>query len=387
MTHLAESNVVNEVVQVLAERGFDGLAEVLEVVLNEAMKIERSHALGARPYERTPERRGQANGFKDKTVLSRLGQLELKVPQTRDSSFYPSALQRGERSERALKVALAEMYVQGVSTRKVKAIVEELCGSEVSSTQVSRCAAELDEVLSKWRDRPLGAYPFVILDARYEKVRHGGCVVDCAVLVAVGVGLDGKRSILGVSVKLSEAEVHWREFLGSLVARGLHGVELIVSDGHAGLKEARQACLPSVPWQRCQFHLLQNAMQYVPHVSQRAEVAADLRAVFHAPSREEAQRLIRLTVEKYEPTAPRLAEWIERNAPEGLTVFAWPAALRRRLRTTNLLERLNREIKRRTRVATLFPNEPSLLRLVSAILMETSEDWETGKIYLKPETV
>lgn len=387
MTHQPQSTVVDEVVQLLAGRGFDGLAEVLEVVLNEAMKIERSHALGARPYERTPERRGQANGFKDKTVLSRLGKLELKVPQTRDSSFYPSALQRGERSERALKVALAEMYVQGVSTRKVKAIVEELCGSEVSSTQVSRCAAELDEVLAKWRDRPLGACPFVILDARYEKVRHGGCVVDCAVLVAVGVGLDGKRSILGVSVKLSEAEVHWRDFLGSLVARGLHGVELIVSDGHAGLKEARQACLPSVPWQRCQFHLLQNAMQYVPHVSQRSEVAADLRAVFHAPNREEAQRLIRLTVEKYEPTAPRLAEWIERNAPEGLTVFAWPAALRRRLRTTNLLERLNKEIKRRTRVATLFPNEASLLRLVSAILMETSEDWETGKIYLNVETV
>ena len=387
MTHQSQSSVVNEVVQVLAERGFDGLAEVLEVVLNEAMKIERSHALGARPYERTPQRRGQANGFKDKTVLSRLGKLALKVPQTRDSSFYPSALQRGERSERALKVALAEMYVQGVSTRKVKAIVEELCGSEVSSTQVSRCAAELDEVLAKWRDRPLGAYPFVILDARYEKVRHGGCVVDCAVLVAVGVGLDGKRSILGVSVKLSEAEVHWREFLGSLVVRGLHGVELIVSDGHAGLKEARQACFPSVPWQRCQFHLVQNAMQYVPHVSQRSEVAADLRAVFHAPSREEAQRLVGLAVSKYERSAPRLAEWIERHAPEGLTVFAWPAALRRRLRTTNLLERLNKEIKRRTRVATLFPNEASLLRLVSAILMETSEDWETGKIYLTVETV
>jgi transposase-like protein len=284
-------------------------------------------------------------------------------------------------------VALAEMYVQGVSTRKVKSIVEELCGSGVSSTQVSRCAAELDDVLTKWRDRPLGAYPFLILDARYEKVRHGGSVVDCAVLVAVGIGLDGKRSILGVSVKLSEAEVHWREFLGSLTARGLHGVELIVSDGHAGLKEARQACFPSVPWQRCQFHLLQNAMQYVPHVAQRAEVAADLRAVFHAPSREEAERLIRLAVEKYERSAPRLAEWIEHNAPEGLTVLSWPVALRRRLRTTNLLERLNKEIKRRTRVATLFPNEASLLRLVTAILMETSEEWETGKIYLNRETV
>ena len=389
MTRPLQSTAIDEVVQLLAEHGFDGLADAVTVVLNEAMKIERTRALGAQPYERTPARRGQANGFKPKTVLSRLGKLELKVPQTRDSSFYPSALERGERSERALKVALAEMYVQGVSTRKVKAIVEELCGSEVSSTQVSRCAAELDEELTKWRNRPLGAFPFVILDARYEKVRHGGCVVDCAVLVAVGIGPDGKREILGVSVKLSEAEVHWREFLGSLIARGLHGVELIVSDAHAGLKEARLACLPSVPWQRCQFHLQQNALQYVPHVSQRTEVAADLRAVFNAPSRAEADRLVALAVNKYETTAPRLAEWIERNVPEGLTVFAWPAAIRRKLRTTNLLERLNRELKRRTRVATLFPNEDSLLRLVAALLMETSEEWQTGKVYLSPhhETV
>jgi len=386
MTREVPSTVIDDIVQILAEQGFDGLAEAVTVVLNEAMKIERTHALGAQPYQRTPARRGQANGFKPKTVLSRLGKLELAVPQVRDSSFYPSALERGERSERALKVALAEMYVQGVSTRKVKAIVEELCGSEVSSTQVSRCAATLDEELTKWRERPLGAFPFMILDARYEKVRHGGCVVDCVVLVAVGIDPEGKREILGVSVKLSEAEVHWREFLGSLLARGLHGVELIVSDAHAGLKEARQACLPSVPWQRCQFHLQQNAMQYVPHVSQRAEVAADLRAVFNASNRAEADRLVTLAVEKYETSAPRLAEWIERNVPEGLTVFAWPAAIRRRLRTTNLLERLNRELKRRTRVATLFPNEASLLRLVSALLMETSEEWQTGNVYLSPET-
>ncbi len=382
MTRPVESTVVDDVVQLLAEHGFDGLAQVLQMVLNEAMKLERTHALGAAPYERTPERRGLANGFKPKTVLSRLGKLELAVPQVRDSSFYPSALDRGERSERALTCALAEMYVQGVSTRKVKAIVEELCGCEVSSTQVSRCAAKLDEELTKWRERPLGAFSFVILDARYEKVRHGGCVVDCAVLVAVGIGADGKRSILGVSVKLSEAEVHWRQFLGALIARGLHGVELITSDAHAGLKEARQACFPSVPWQRCQFHLQQNAVQYVPHVSQRAEVAADLRAVFNAPSRSEADRLVGLALQKYETSAPRLAEWIERNVPEGLAVFAWPAVIRRRLRTTNLLERLNRELKRRTRVASLFPNEDSLLRLVSALLMETSEEWQTGKVYL-----
>jgi len=387
MTHHNQSTLVQEVIQVLAEQGLDGLAQVFEIVLNEAMKAERSQVLNANPYERSPERVGHANGFKPKSVLSRLGKLQLQIPQTRGVEFYPSALERGERSERALKLALAEMYVQGVSTRKVKAVLEQLCGSEVSSTQVSRCAAQLDEEVAAWRSRPLGKIKYVLLDARYEKVRHGGAVVDCAVLIAIGIDEQGQRTILGVSVKLSEAEVHWREFLSSLIDRGLHGVELIVSDDHAGLKQARKACFPGVPWQRCQFHLQQNAMHYVPQVSQRTEVASDLRAVFNAPNREEANRLLGLTVKKYQATAPALSQWMETNVPESLTVFQLPAAHRRRLRTTNVLERLNQELKRRTRVATLFPNEASLLRLVTALLMETSEDWETGKRYLNPEAV
>lgn len=386
MTHPSQSNVLAEVVQVLSEQGFDGLAQAVEVLLNEAMKVERSHVLQAQPYQRTAERRGHANGFKPKTVLSRLGRLQLQVPQTRDVEFYPSALERGARSERALKLALAEMYVQGVSTRKVKAIVEELCGSEVSSTQVSRCAAQLDETLKAWRQRPLGPIQYLILDARYEKVRHGGCVVDCAVLIAIGIDAAGRRSILGGSVSLSEAEPHWRSFLNSLIERGLHGVQMIISDDHQGLAAARHACWPSIPWQRCQFHLMQNAMHYVPHVGQRTEVVADLRAVFNAPNRVEAERLLANTIGKYQPTAPALARWMEQAIPQGLTVFHVPPAQRRRLRTTNLLERLNKEIKRRTRVATLFPNEASLLRLVTALLMETSDDWESGRIYLTPET-
>jgi transposase-like protein len=310
----------------------------------------------------------------------------LQVPQTRGVEFYPSALERGERSERALKLALAEMYVQGVSTRKVAEITRELCGCEVSSMQVSRAAELLDAELEIWRNRPLGATPYLILDARYEKVRHGGSVVDCAVLIAIGVTPDGRRSILGVSVSLSEAEVHWRAFLKSLIDRGLHGVRLITSDDHAGLGQARRACLPSVPWQRCQFHLMQNALHYVPKLPMRREVARDLRGVWDAPDRSEAERQLAALVEKYQTTAPQLAAWLEANVPEGLTVFALPAEHRRRLRTSNPLERLNEEIKRRTRVATLFPNEDSLLRLVTAILQETSEDWETGKIYLNLET-
>jgi putative transposase len=386
MTHQDQSNAFGDLVQMLAEEGFDGMAQAIQTLMNEAMKLQRTEALGAGPYERSAERRGYANGFKPKAVNSRLGRLELKVPQTRDVEFYPSVLERGERSERALKLAVAEMYVQGVSTRKVAEITQELCGLDVSSSQVSRAAKLLDEELEAWRTRPLGRVPYLILDARYEKVRHGGSVRDCAVLVAIGITPDGKRSVLGVSVSLSEAEVHWRDFLASLIERGLFGVELITSDAHEGLAAARKACFNGVPWQRCQFHLQQNAMHYVPKVAMRGEVADDLRAVFNAPDRTEAERQLGLAVTKYRQRAPKLVEWMEQNVSEGLTVFTLPAAHRRKLRTTNMLERLNKEIKRRTRVATLFPNEASLLRLASAVLAETSEEWETGKTYLKLET-
>ena len=222
----------------------------------------------------------------------------------------------------------------------------------------------------------------MILDARYEKVRHGGSVRDCAVLVAIGILENGQRSVLGVSVSLSEAEVHWRAFLKGLIDRGLHGIHMIVPDDHSGLKQARKACFPGIAWQRCQFHLMQNAMHYVPKVAMRPEVTQDLRSVFNAPDRHEAERLLAQLVKKYESSAPDLSAWMEANLPEGLTVFELPSSHWRRLRTTNMLERLNQEIKRRTRVATLFPNEASLLRLVSAVLSETSEDWETGKTYL-----
>jgi len=272
-----------------------------------------------------------------------------------------------------------------VSTRKVTEVMQKLCGLDVSSTQVSRANQLLDEELNAWRQRPIGEIPYLVLDARYEKVRHGGCVVSCAVLIAVGITPEGHRSLLGVSVSLNEAEVHWREFLGSLQERGLHGVKLIVCDDHTGLKAARQARFAGVPWQRCQFHLQQNAGHYVPRIEMRSDVAADLRAIFDAPDRAEADRRLEMTIRKYEKSAPKLATWLSGNVPEGLTVFALPAAHRRRLRTSNLLERLNKEIKRRTRVATLFPNEAALLRLVSAVLMEISEEWETEKIYLRME--
>lgn len=385
MAHQTDCNVVDTVVQLLSESGLSQMAEAMRIMLNEAMRIERSRAIEAEPYQRTERRRGYANGFKPKTVNTRLGAITFDVPQTRDVEYYPSALEKGIRSERALKLAIAEMYVQGVSTRKVTEVMQQLCGLDVSSAQVSRATQLLDEELAAWRQRPIGEIPYLVLDARYEKIRHGGSVVSCAVLIAVGITPEGRRSLLGVSVSLSEAEVHWRDFIASLQDRGMHGVKLMVSDNHAGLKAAREARLPGVPWQRCQFHLQQNACHYVPRIEMRPRVASDVRAILNAPDRTEADRLLQLTVKKYEKTAPKLAAWMSENVPESLTVFAFPEPHRRRLRTSNMLERTNKEIKRRTRVATLFPNEASLLRLVSAVLMEISEEWETEKLYLRME--
>lgn len=386
MAHQPDSTVVEAVVQLLCENGLESMAEAVRILLNEAMKAERCQALGASAYERSDKRRGYANGFKPKTINTRLGSMTVQIPQVRgEVDFYPSALERGVRSERALKLAIAEMYVHGVSTRKVTQVMEELCGLEVSSSQVSRASQLLDEELTTWRNRPLGRFPYVFFDARYEKVRHGGAVVSCAVLIAVGIGEDGKRCILGVSVSLSEAEVHWRSFMEGLQSRGLHGVVLVISDDHAGLRAAREARFPGVPWQRCQFHLQRNAAHHAPRVSMRGEVSTDLRTIFDSQDRPEADRRLRLIVDKYQKRAPQLSAWLEANVPEALTVLAFPAMHRKRLRTSNLLERINKELRRRTRVATLFPNEAALLRLVGAVLAEISDEWETEKVYLRME--
>jgi len=383
MAHRQHGNACSDAMELLIENGFDEMAEVLRILMNEAMKIEREDTLEARAYQRTPDRKGYANGFKPKTVDTRMGRMIVDVPQVRgDVEFYPSALEKGCRSERALKVAIAEMYVKGISTRRVTGVLEKMCGLKISSTQVSRASEILDEELDKWRNRELGEYPYLILDAHYEKVRINGSVQSCAVFTAIGINTDGKREILGVSVSLSEAEVHWREFLKSLLDRGLHGVRLITSDAHSGLKAARQSLFNGVRWQRCQFHLQQNAQAYVPKKTMQKQVHNDIADIFAAPNGELARSRLKYYVQKYAESAPQLSEWMEENIPEGLTIFELPAKHRKRMRTSNSLERLHEEINRRTRVARLFPNEASLLRLVSAIEMEISEDWIAGKRYL-----
>jgi transposase-like protein len=383
MTDHADSTLSVDLLETIAENGLDYLPEALRLLLNAAMLLERQKYLGVQqPYERTDTRRDQANGFKDKTLTTRLGALTVAVPQVRRGEFYPSSLEKGLRSERALKLALAEMYVQGVATRRVAQITEQLCGVQVSASQVSQAAAQLDAVLDAWRNRTLGEFRYVYLDARYENVRIDGHIRDVALLIALGVDPAGKRHLLGVSVSLSEAEVHWRQFLQSLVSRGLRGVRLLISDDHAGLKAARKAVFGGVPWQRCQFHLQQNAQALVHRQEQKAPLAAALRAVFNAVNVYEAETLLSKLATECRKNNPKLTAWLEENIPEGLTVFSFPEAHRRLLRTTNGLERVNQEVRRRTRVCRHFPNEASCLRLVSAVLMEISDEWETGKAYL-----
>jgi len=385
-----QTTASNDLINLLLSDGLgEGLPKIAEILMNAAMLLERATQIGAAPYERVEQRNGHANGFKPRTFHTSMGSLELDVPQIRgsDAPFNTSLLEKGSRSDRALKAAISSMYIQGVSTRRVTKVMGELCGFDVSSTQVSKLTATLDAEFKRWRERPLPDISRLFVDATYYKVRIDGNVRDCATLIAIGIRRDnGKRIILGVSCALSEAEVHWRNFLTSLKERGIGIPESVTSDAHEGLRAALRATFNSSPWQRCQFHLQQNAQAYVPTRDLKQKVAEDIRRIFNAEDRAHADAKLAQFVEAYETTAPALATWAESNIPEGLTVFSFPEASRRRLRTSNMCETLNSQIKRRTRVVGLFPNESSLLRLVTGVLVEISEEWETGKIYLQPVT-
>jgi putative transposase len=371
--------LVIEALNDLMQYGIVDLRASIEKLFNALMVIERECVLHAGPYERSEFRQGYANGFKNKTLHTRCGELHLQVPQTRDIPFYPSCLEKGERTERALKVTLAEMYVQGVSTDRVKKVTEELCGTEFNSMQVSRMAKILDEEVAQFKECPLSEMPYLYLDAHYEKIRHGGHVINAAVLKAVGVTPEGYKQILDISVSLSEAEVHWRGFLENLQRRGLSGVKLIISDDHSGLQAALRSIFPTVPWQRCLFHLAQNAQHYAPSQVMRLEVAQAVRDIYAATSRSEADVNLQRTIDRYKEKAPRLARWIEQNMNEGLTFYAFPRTHWKMIRTVNVVERLNQEIRRRTKVARLFPNEASCERLIGAVAMNLNEEWATEK--------
>lgn len=381
MTPKLNNTVINEVMELLSNKGTDGFKDIMTVLLNESMKAERSDFLNAKPHERTKERKGYANGFKAKRIATRIGSIKIQIPQVRGLSFYPKSVEKGSRSERALKLAIAEMYINGVSTRRVTEITEQLCGLEVSSSQVSRISKVLDDEIDKFQNAPIERIPYLFLDAHYQKVRHDGFVRDMAVLVATGINMDGKRCILGLSVSLSEATVHWREFLHSLTKRGLNGVTMITSDDHKGLRAAIQHAFPSVPWQRCQFHYAQNAQSFAHKKELRKEIAQDIRDIFNSPSLQDAKNRTELVSEKYQKSNPAFSSWIENSIHECFTVFSQPREYRVCLRTVNPLENLNREIRRRTNLASIFPNDKSCLRLIGAILLEINEDWISADNY------
>lgn len=382
ISNKSNKDLIAEVLESFMNQGINGLKESLERLFNELMIAEREQFVGAAPYERTSDRKAYCNGFKDKKLLTKNGNLDLQVPQVHEGNFYPSCLEKGERTEQALKLVFAEAYIQGVSTRKMKHMAEELCGTEISSTQVSRCAKILDEEIFKFQNRPLGAFEYLFLDAQYEKVRHEGCVRSLAVLKAVGVNKEGYREVLGISCSLSEAEIHWRVFLENLMKRGMSGIRLVTSDDHLGLKASLKGTLPSVPWQRCLFHLAQNACAYAPAKSMKAEISHAVREIYQATDRQEADLRLKKTVEKYQERASRFCEWLEDNFCEGLTFYSYPKAHWRKIRTVNIVERINQEQKRRTRIARLFPSVESCERLVVRIAMDIHEEWMSGKKYM-----
>ena len=373
-----QTNGIDDVLELLISQGPNGMATAFARLFNLAMRIERENFLGARHYERSEDRRGYANGVKPKRIDTPAGTVTVQVPKTADAEepFYPQSLERGTRSTRAVMLAIAEMYVKGVSTRDVQGVLEKLGVESLSSTQVSRAGKLLDHDLEQWRNRPLGVTPYLFLDARYEKVRLDGVVRDVAILSAIGVGEDCNRTLLGVSVSLSEAEVHWRGFLDSLVERGLRGVRFIVSDDHAGLGAARRAVFGGIVWQRCQFHLAQNAIHHAPNQTIRKAIGSQLRAVWNAKDLPAAEQELKLLVQSYAKSAPDLSRWLETNIPEGLAVFTLPETHRLKMRTANPIERaVQQELKRRTVKIRVFPSIDALLRLVTAVLVEIDDAW------------
>ncbi len=362
------------------------LKEIVERVLQGLLEAEMTEHIGALPYERSAARAGHRNGYKPRTLRTRVGTLNLLVPQDREGTFSTRLFARYQRNEKALVLALMEMYVEGVSTRKVKEVTEELCGTTFSKSLISTLASSLDSELSAWRERRLEAkaYPYLFVDARYEKVRVDGRVVSQGVLLVSGVREDGFREILAVEVADTESEATYQELFRSLKGRGLSGVELVVSDDHGGLKAAIARHFQGAAYQRCQVHYARNLLGMVGH-GRRKELSEGLRGVFAAPSREVALRLASELAAHWCGSHPRVAEHLEEHIEECLTCLTFPESHRRRIRTTNSLERLNQEVKRRTRVVRIFPNREACLRLVSALAVEQSEEWLTGRRYLDME--
>ena len=360
----------------------DFLKDLLHEVIQEVLEAEMNDALGAQKGERTGDRLGYRSWYYPRTLITRVGKLELRVPQDRQGRFSTEVFERYQRSEKALVSALAEMYVQGVSTRKVKAITEELCGHSFSASAVSGVVKRLDGELSQFAQRRLEeAFAYVILDARYEKVRESGSIRSRAVLVAIGIDWEGRRQVLGVELAHRESTSSWRDFLLTLRQRGLQGVELVVSDDHAGLRKAIAEVLPEAIWQRCYVHFLRNALDHLPRKGDD-DCLRELRWLYDRRDVNEARKDLAGWLKRWQDKYAKLSAWVEDNIGETLSFYSLPHGHHKHLKSTNMLERLNEEIKRRTRVVRIFPNEESCLRLVRALAVETHENWIEAHRYL-----
>lgn len=363
----------------------DFLRPLIREILQEVLETEMEETVGAEKGERTPNRRGYRSGYYGRTLVTRVGKLELRVPQDRQGHFRTEVFERYQRSEKALVGAMTEMYVQGVSTRKVKAITEELCGHEVSASTISRLNVKLDEELERFATRRLSeAYPYLILDARYEKVREDGVITNQAVMIAIGVDWEGRRNVLAVELANRESQSSWKEFCLALKQRGLQGAELVISDDHAGLRKAIAEVFTEAVWQRCYVHFLRNALDYLPRKADN-DCMTELRWIYDRRSIEEARQDLAAWLKKWSGRYPKLCDWVETNIEETLTFYRLPRQHHKNLKSTNLLERLNEEIKRRTLVVRIFPNLAACLRLVRALAVEMHENWIEATRYLNME--
>ena len=363
----------------------DFLRPLIQEVVQQVLEAEMEEVLGAAKGERTASRQGYRSGYYGRTLITRVGKLELRIPQDRQGRFRTEIFERYQRSEKALVTALTEMYVQGVSTRKVKAITEELCGHEFSASTISRLNESMDEELDKFASRRLEeAYPYLILDARYEKIRESGVIGNQAVMIAIGVDWEGRRNVLAVELANRESQSSWKSFCMELKARGLHGVELVISDDHAGLRKAIAEVFSEAVWQRCYVHFLRNALDYLPRKADN-DCMTELRWIYDRRSIEEARHDLASWLKKWSGKYPKLCDWVESNIEETLTFYRLPRQHHKNLKSTNLLERLNEEIKRRTLVVRIFPNTAACLRLIRALAVETHENWIEATRYLNME--
>jgi putative transposase len=360
----------------------DFLKPLVQEVVQQVLEAEMQEAVVAERYERTGGRKSYRSGYYRRGLITRVGRLELRVPQDRNGRFSTEMFARYQRSEQALVAALAEMYVQGVSTRKVKAVTEELCGHEFSASTVSEINKGLDGKLAAFASRRLEEpYPYLIMDARYEKVREAGVIRSRAVLIAIGINWDGRREVLAVELANRESASSWRDFLLGLKTRGLSGVEFVVTDDHAGLRRSVQELLPEAAWQRCYVHFLRNALDYLPRKADD-DCLMELRWLYDRKSLEEAHQDLAAWLKKWQGKYPKLCDWVEANIEETLTFYRLPRQHHKHMKSTNMLERLNEEIKRRTHVVRIFPHEASCLRLVRALAIEIHEDWIEATRYL-----